>query len=159
MTERARILVVDDDLSMREFLEFMLAREGYDVTLAADGENALMIVPQHHFDLVITDIRMKRVNGIDVLRVVKAVNPDTVVILISAFATTETAVTAMQEGAYDFIPKPFQIEELKGVIPQRPGPADPRGRKPQPGPKSQGRVPFRQSGRPIPGHDQGLRSG
>lgn len=112
----ARILVVDDDLSMREFLELMLLREGYEVRVAPGGREALDLAAQTSFDLVITDIRMKNVDGIEVLKGVKAIHPETVVILISAFATVETAVTAMKEGAYDFIPKPFQIEELKGVI-------------------------------------------
>ena len=110
------ILVVDDDLSMREFLELMLAREGYDVILASGGREALELAAKTAFDLVITDIRMKDVDGIEVLKGVKALNQDMVVILISAFATAETAVTAMKEGAYDFIPKPFKIEDLKAVV-------------------------------------------
>ena len=110
------ILVVDDDLSMREFLELMLRREKYDVNVADGGRPALEMAKKKKYDLVITDIRMKPVDGIEVLKGVKAGSPDTVVILISAFATVETAVTAMKEGAYDFIPKPFQIEELKAVI-------------------------------------------
>ena len=112
----AKILVVDDDLSIRELLEIMLVREGYEVFLASGGREALGIIAQINLDLVITDIRMQDVDGIEVLKSVKASNPDTVVILISAFATVETAVVAMKEGAYDFIPKPFQIEEIKTVI-------------------------------------------
>ena len=112
-----RILVVDDDLSMREFLELMLTREGYDVHLAANGQQALAKMgDEGPFDLVITDIRMKQLSGLDVLRRVKTLNPETIVILISAFATAETAVIAMKEGAFDFFPKPFKIEELKSVI-------------------------------------------
>jgi two-component system response regulator PilR (NtrC family) len=99
-----RLLVVDDDLSMREFLELMLAREGYEVHLASGGREALDLAEKIEFDLVITDIRMRQVDGIEVLKGVKAAHPDTVVILISAFATVETAVVAMKEGAYDFIP-------------------------------------------------------
>jgi len=112
-----RILVVDDELSMREFLELMLGREGYDVHLASNGQQALAkVADEGPFDLVITDIRMKQLSGLDVLQRVKALNPETIVILISAFATAETAVIAMKEGAFDFFPKPFQIEELKSVI-------------------------------------------
>jgi two-component system response regulator PilR (NtrC family) len=111
-----RILVVDDDLSMREFLDLMLLREGYEVKTAPGGREALDLVAHVDFDLVISDIRMKEVSGIDVLKGVKEVAPRTVVILISAFANAETAVVAMKEGAYDFIPKPFNIEELKSVI-------------------------------------------
>ncbi|MFH1136601.1 MAG: sigma 54-interacting transcriptional regulator [Pseudomonadota bacterium] len=112
----ADILVVDDDLSMREFLELLLAGEGYLVDIAASGEEALQIAAKKKFDLVISDIRMKKVDGIGVLKGVKALSPETVVILISAFATVESAVTAMKEGAYDFIPKPFKLQELKAVV-------------------------------------------
>ncbi|MFH1091103.1 MAG: response regulator, partial [Pseudomonadota bacterium] len=111
-----KILVVDDDFSMREFLELMLKREAYEVHLAPGGREALDLAARMPFDLVISDIRMKEVDGLDVLRGVKAINLETAVILISAFATVETAVVAMKEGAYDFIPKPFRIEELKAVI-------------------------------------------
>lgn len=111
-----RLLVVDDDLSMREFLELMLTREDYEVQVASGGQEALDMAAQTHFDLVITDIRMEKVDGIAVLKGIKALNPETAVILISAFATAETAVVAMKEGAFDFIPKPFRIEELRSVI-------------------------------------------
>ncbi|MDY6850646.1 MAG: sigma-54 dependent transcriptional regulator, partial [Thermodesulfobacteriota bacterium] len=111
-----RLLVVDDDLSLREFLELMLTREDYDVQVASGGREALDMAAQTRFDLVITDIRMEKVDGIAVLKGIKALNPETAVILISAFATAETAVVAMKEGAFDFIPKPFRIEELRSVI-------------------------------------------
>ncbi len=110
------ILVVDDDLSMREFLELMLSREGYKVSLASSGQEALNIVEKKNIDLIISDIRMKHMDGIDVLKQVKIIKPETIVILISAFATAETAVVAMNEGAFDFFPKPFQIDELKEVV-------------------------------------------
>jgi two-component system, NtrC family, response regulator PilR len=112
------ILVVDDEKSMREFLEIMLTREGYHVTLAENGENAGEILDKKIFDLVITDIRMKDIDGIGVLKKAKSVNPDTVVVLISAFATAETAVEAMREGAYDYIPKPFKVREFKEIVKQ-----------------------------------------
>ena len=103
-------------MSMREFLELMLLREGYQVTMATGGREALDLVDNNTYDLVITDIRMNEVDGIEVLKGVRSKSPQTVVILISAFATVETAVTAMREGAYDFIPKPFKIEDLKIVL-------------------------------------------
>lgn len=112
----ARILVVDDEKSMREFLEIMLSQEGYDVTLAESGSKACQILDKHGFDLVITDIRMKDVDGIDVLKKSRAVQPGTRVVLISAFATAETAVEAMKEGAYDYIPKPFKVNEFKAIV-------------------------------------------
>ena len=114
--ESQNILVVDDEKSMREFLEIMLTQEGYNVTLAENGEKACRILNERAFDLVITDIRMKDINGIEVLKKAKAVSPHTMVVLISAFATAETAVEAMNEGAYDFIPKPFKIREFKKIV-------------------------------------------
>ncbi len=114
--ETPHILIVDDEKSMREFLEIMLTQEGYLVTLADSGRTACRILDREDFDLVITDIRMKDVDGIDVLRKSRSLNPGTKVVLISAFATAETAVEAMKEGAYDYIPKPFKVNELKAIV-------------------------------------------
>lgn len=114
--EMSTILVVDDDRSMREFLEILLTKEQYQVSLAASGEEAFQILDENTFDLVITDIRMKDINGIDVLKKAKKVSPETMVVMISAFATAETAVEAMKEGAYDYIPKPFKVGEFKKII-------------------------------------------
>lgn len=108
--------MVDDEKSMREFLEIMLTREGYQVILAENGEQACTFLDREAFDLVITDIRMKNISGIEVLKKAKEVNPGTVVVLISAFATAETAVEAMKEGAYDYIPKPFKVNDFKRII-------------------------------------------
>ncbi len=110
------IFVVDDERSMREFLDIMLTKEGYSVTLAESGEEAFRILDEKTFDLVITDIRMKDIDGIGVLKKAKAVAPDTVVVLISAFATAQTAVEAMKEGAYDYIPKPFKVNDFKRIV-------------------------------------------
>ncbi len=114
--ETANILVVDDDRSMREFLDILLTGEGYNVTLADSGESGCNALINDTFDLVVTDIRMKGINGLDVLRKAKAVNPDTMVVMISAFATADTAVEAMKEGAYDYIPKPFKVREFKKIV-------------------------------------------
>ncbi len=114
--KRAKILVVDDEKSMREFLEIMLAKEGYETIVARDGEQACEILDKETFDLVITDIRMKNINGIGVLKKAKDVDPGAMVVLISAFATAETAVEAMKEGAYDYIPKPFKVNAFKRII-------------------------------------------
>lgn len=114
--EMSTILVVDDDRSMREFLEILLTKEEYQVSLAASGEEAFQILDENAFDLVITDIRMKDINGIDVLKRAKKVSPETMVVMISAFATAETAVEAMKEGAYDYVPKPFKVGEFKKII-------------------------------------------
>jgi len=93
--ETYSILVADDERSMREFLEILLTKEGYRVSLAASGEEAFKILENNTFDLLITDIRMQDIDGIDVLKKAKALSPEIVVIMISAFATAETAVEAM----------------------------------------------------------------
>jgi two-component system response regulator PilR (NtrC family) len=112
----ARILVVDDDQGMREFLEIMLTQEGYRVSTASDAGKALSYCRKENFDLVITDLKMPKMDGIGFLRAVKDLSPETLVILITAYASGETAVTAMNEGAYDYIEKDFAIEDLKKVI-------------------------------------------
>ena len=112
----AKILVVDDELSMRELLEYMLSNEGYDVTCAESGREAISVLEKNHFDLLLCDIRLGDITGLDVLRASKKQNPDNVVILISAYSTTETAVEAMNEGAYDYVPKPFDKDELLATV-------------------------------------------
>ncbi|MBW2427777.1 MAG: sigma-54-dependent Fis family transcriptional regulator [Deltaproteobacteria bacterium] len=117
MTENTpHILVADDELSMRELLEYMLVREGYQVTCAENGRNAIGLLEKQNFDLLLCDIKLGDISGLDVLRASKNANQDTVVILISAYATTETAVEAMNEGAYDYVPKPFDKDELLKTI-------------------------------------------
>jgi two-component system response regulator PilR (NtrC family) len=110
------LLVVDDTLSMREMLEVMLTAEGYDVECAEDGTKAIRKLEKTKYDLIICDIRMGAVDGLAVLRAAKKRWPETVVIMISAFATTETAVEAMNGGAFDYIPKPFNVDEVKETI-------------------------------------------
>jgi two-component system response regulator PilR (NtrC family) len=112
----ATILVVDDDQGMRELLEIMLTEEGYHVSTAGDARKALAQCRKEIYDLVITDLRMPKMDGIDFLRKVKDLSPGTMVILITAYASAETALTAMKEGAYDYIEKDFSIEDLKEVI-------------------------------------------
>ncbi|MDY6970873.1 MAG: response regulator, partial [Thermodesulfobacteriota bacterium] len=109
----ADILVVDDDRGMREFLEIMLTREGYRVTCANEGKEALGLCKKHKFDLAITDLKMPKVDGIAFLKGIKEASPETMVILITAYASGETAVSAMQEGAYDYLEKNFDVEDLK----------------------------------------------
>jgi two-component system, NtrC family, response regulator PilR len=112
----AHLLIVDDERSMRELLEYMLAKEGYQIALAENGRKAIEMIQATDYDLVLSDIRLGDLTGLDVLRAAKQKNPRTVVIMISAFATTETAVEAMNDGAYDYVPKPFDNDELKQTI-------------------------------------------
>ena len=110
------ILVVDDELSMRELLEYMLEKEGYAVICAANGKEALSRIEKDRYDLMLCDIRLGDMTGLEVLKASKKKNPHVTVIMISAFATTETAVEAMNQGAFDYVPKPFQNEELLQAI-------------------------------------------
>jgi two-component system response regulator PilR (NtrC family) len=113
---KARILVVDDERSMQEFLEIFFRREGFDVLTAGDVDSALLAIESDDFDVVIADVQMPQRNGLDLLRGAKEIAPETVVIMITAFATTETAIAAMKEGAYDYITKPFKVDELRLVV-------------------------------------------
>ncbi|HWR91303.1 MAG TPA: sigma-54 dependent transcriptional regulator [Desulfobacterales bacterium] len=110
------ILIVDDELSMRELLEYMLKREGYRVDCAENGRKAAALVAQKSYDLLLCDIRLGDMSGLDVLRACKTHHPETVVIMISAYASTEIAVEAMNEGAYDYVPKPFNKDELMETV-------------------------------------------
>lgn len=112
----SHILIIDDELSMRELLELMLAREGYRVSCAESGLRAIEMIKKNHFDLLLCDIKLGDITGLDVLRASKKKNPGTVVIMISAYTTAETAVEAMNDGAYDYVPKPFDNDELKQTI-------------------------------------------
>lgn len=111
-----KILIVDDEQSMRDVLSIMLKRAGYGVTTASDGEEAVGHIHKEIFDLVITDLRMPKMGGLDVLKTVKACSPETVVLVITAFASAESAVEAMKHGAYDYLTKPFQVDEVQLII-------------------------------------------
>jgi two-component system response regulator PilR (NtrC family) len=111
-----RILVVDDDRGMQDVLDIMLSRAGYKVATADDGAAALDIIGKKKFDLVITDLKMPRVDGIDLLKGIKETAPGTAVILLTAFASGETALAAMREGAYDYVEKNFNVEDLLAIV-------------------------------------------
>jgi two-component system response regulator PilR (NtrC family) len=111
-----KILIVDDEQSMRDFLSIMLTKEGYDVAAADTGQAAIKAAQSEIFDLVISDVKMPGMDGISVLKAIKELSPETMVIMITAYATTETAVDAMKLGAYDYITKPFKVDEIKLII-------------------------------------------
>ncbi len=116
MSAKARILVVDDERSMQEFLEIFFRSEGYHVVTAGDVDTALVHLENDEFDVVISDIQMPGRSGIDLVHATYEMSPETVVIMITAFASTETAITAMKEGAYDYVTKPFKVDELRIVV-------------------------------------------
>jgi len=111
-----KILVVDDEQSLRDVLSIMLKRAGYAVTSAVDGEEAIELLNKEIFDLVITDLRMPKIDGMEVLKAVKSASPETVVLIITAFASADSAVEAMKQGAYDYLTKPFQVDEVQLII-------------------------------------------
>ena len=110
------ILVVDDEQSMREFLRILLEKDGHTVQAAANGAAAIDLVDRHDFDLIITDIRMPGMSGLELLAEVKKLRSELPVIMITAFASPEDAVQAMRDGAFDYITKPFKVDEIKRVI-------------------------------------------
>lgn len=112
----ARILIVDDETSMREFLSILLEREGYIPEIAENSESALKLLSERDYELVISDVNMPGLDGIGLLEKIKADSPDTAVIMITAFSTTEQAVEAMKHGAYNYISKPFKVDEIKLLI-------------------------------------------
>ena len=113
-----RILVVDDEPSMREMLRIVLRRDGYDVVLAENGKAALDRLQSQPFDLLLSDIRMPDLSGVEVLRTAKEINRDLVAFMMTAFASTDTAVEAMRLGAVDYFIKPFSMDELRLKIRQ-----------------------------------------
>jgi two-component system response regulator PilR (NtrC family) len=111
-----RVLVVDDERSMREVLSIALRQAGYEVTLADGGAAALERLRNETFDLVVTDLRMRETDGMAVLRAVRELAPETVVVVVTAYASTETAVEAMKLGAYDYVTKPFKLDEIRVTL-------------------------------------------
>jgi len=110
------ILVVDDEKEICTVLSDNLSREGYRVFVAYEGKAALELVRKEKPDLVLLDIKMPRMNGIEVLRGIKTIKKETVVIMMTAYGTLETARKAMKLGAYDYITKPFDLFSLKSVV-------------------------------------------
>ena len=113
---KAKILVIDDDTSLRRVLEYNLQEEGYEVQAASSGEEGLYLFRQSPPDLVITDMKMPGMDGLMVLKSIKEISPEALVIIITAFGTVDVAVEAMKTGAYDYITKPFNRDELKLTV-------------------------------------------
>ena len=110
---RHRILIVDDEKDMREFLEIMLRKEGYDAMSMESAAKALEFCRENYADLVITDLKMPGMNGVEFTRALKQLDPSLLVIMVTAYASVETAIDAMKAGAYDYFTKPFNIDEVK----------------------------------------------
>lgn len=115
LSERARVLIADDEESIRFMISEIMTREGYIVELAADGAEAIEKASDGDFDLMILDIQMPKKNGLEVLREVRATNPGTAIVMITAHGTRQIALEAIKDGAFDYFTKPFEIDELRIV--------------------------------------------
>jgi two-component system response regulator PilR (NtrC family) len=113
---KTRILVVDDERSMREMLSILLEREGYEAVEAKNGQEALQLFEESLFDLVISDIQMPGINGIELLARIKKLAPEVPVLMITAFATAEQAVDAIKLGAFHYFTKPFNNDEIRALV-------------------------------------------
>jgi DNA-binding NtrC family response regulator len=116
MEYQARILIVDDERVALKNLEHIMKKEGYEVTATQSGANALKLIEEQSFDVVLTDLRMEKVDGLQVLRKCRELNPDGEVVMITGFATLESAVDAMKHGAFYYIAKPFKLDEVRKVV-------------------------------------------
>ena len=116
MTHEGHILVVDDERSMREFLEIFFQREGYKVTTAPGVDQAEAYLENDEIDVVITDMQMPERGGLELLNATRELSPETAVVVITAYASTDSAIAAMREGAYDYITKPFKVDEIRLVV-------------------------------------------
>src|SRR6056297_28839 len=116
MNNQAKILVVDDEINLREMLAILLQREGFQVTQVGNGEAALKLASENGFDLIVSDIRMPGLSGIELLRQLREQENEVAMIMITAFSSTEEAVEAMKLGAYDYITKPFKNDEIRLVV-------------------------------------------
>ncbi len=107
------ILIVEDEKTARQNLEYIFKKEGYKVTAVDSGEKAIHELEHGEFDLILTDLKMHKVNGLEVLERTRELQPDAEVIIVTGYATVESAVEAMKKGAYDYISKPYKIEEVR----------------------------------------------
>ncbi len=112
----AKILVIDDEDAMCHFMEIMLSKAGYDVETANSGPNGIGLLKEKHYDLVIADLNMPEMTGIEVLKEIKSFKNDQDLIVVTAYASVDTAIEAMKEGAVDYITKPFKVDEIKLII-------------------------------------------
>jgi two-component system response regulator HydG len=113
---KPKILVVDDESSHRKMLEAVLAEDGYEIQQADDGQSAIEAVEKRFYDLILMDVRMSRVSGIEALKKIKEISPGIPIIIMTAYASVNTAVDALKSGAYDYLTKPLDIDELKILV-------------------------------------------
>ena len=116
MGKKARVLIVDDELIGLRNLQHVMEKEGYEVQGTQSGQNALKLMEEKRFEIVITDLKMEKVDGMQILKKAKTLHPECEVILITGYATLQSAIQAMKKGAYDYVAKPFKLEEVRKVV-------------------------------------------
>ena len=116
MSKNARLLIVDDERIALKNLEHIMKKEGYEVVGTQSGPHALRLLEEQEFDVVLTDLRMEKVDGMQILKRCRELYPDTEVIMITAYATVDSGVQAMKQGAYHYIAKPFKLEEVRKIV-------------------------------------------
>ncbi len=136
--ERKQVLIVDDEPNLRKILSAQLSRDGYDVMTAEDGEQGLAMLKEHHIDLVITDLKMPKVDGMTLLRKALEDEPELPIVLITAHGTIDTAVEALKSGAFDFVTKPFDKDEVRQIVGKALRTRELRGADANPAPAAQG---------------------
>ncbi len=114
--EKKQVLIVDDEPNLRKILAAQLSRDGYDVLLAEDGEQGLALLRENHIDLVVTDLKMPKVDGMTLLREALRESPDLPIVMITAHGTVDTAVEALKLGAFDYLTKPFDKDEVRQIV-------------------------------------------
>ncbi len=116
LPEKQQVLIVDDEPNLRKILSAQLSRDGYDVLTAEDGEQGLQILKEHHIDLVVTDLKMPKVDGMSLMREALREDPELPIVMITAHGTVDTAVEALKLGAFDYLTKPFDKDEVRQIV-------------------------------------------
>src|SRR5580704_663702 len=116
LPEKKQVLIVDDEPNLRKILSAQLTRDGYDVMIAEDGAQGLSMLREHHIDMVITDLKMPKVDGMTLLKEALREDPELPVVMITAHGTVDTAVEALKSGAFDYLTKPFDKDEVRQIV-------------------------------------------
>ncbi|MCK4489004.1 MAG: sigma-54-dependent Fis family transcriptional regulator, partial [Anaerolineales bacterium] len=112
MSKKSRILVIDDEIGICEGVQRALESEGFQVAIALDGKSGLALVKENGFDLILLDVKMPEISGLDLIGMIHQIDPEIICIIITGYATVEMAVSAIKQGAYDFLTKPFSVDIL-----------------------------------------------
>src|SRR5580704_201096 len=138
LPERKQVLIVDDEPNLRKILSAQLTRDGYDVLTAEDGDHGLHLLREHHIDLVVTDLKMPNVDGMTLLKRALEEDPDLPVVVVTAHGTIDTAVEAPKSGAFDFVTKPFDKDEVRQIVAKALKTRELRGADATPAPAARG---------------------